>query len=108
MHKQCFSYNDTEAFMKKFFVEPEDYRFLHSMARQATAEDKKRRHEIVQHAEAKILQKKARWEQWKQKADAMAQQISGMALVLDKAKIPGLKEQQLKNQLRVFKSAGEI
>jgi hypothetical protein len=101
-----FFHNNTEAFMKKFFVEPEDYKFLHSMAWQATAEDKKRRHEIVQHAEAKILQKKARREQRKQKADAMAQQISGMALVLDKAKIPGLKGQQLKDQLRVFKSAG--
>jgi hypothetical protein len=92
-----FFYNDTEAFMKKFFVEPKDYKFLHSMAWQATAEDKKRRYEIVQHAEAKILQKKARREQRKQKADAMAQQISGMALVLDKAKIPGLKGQQLKD-----------
>jgi hypothetical protein len=29
-----------------------------------------------------------------------------MALVLDKAKIPGLKGQQLKDQLRFFKSAG--
>jgi hypothetical protein len=43
-----FFHNDTEAFIKKFFVEPEDYKFLHSMAWQATAEDKKRRLERSQ------------------------------------------------------------
>jgi hypothetical protein len=48
--------------MKKYFVEPEDYKFIHAMARQTMADDKNRRHEIVQHTEAKIVQKKAKRE----------------------------------------------
>ena len=101
-----FFRNDTEAFMKRFFVEPEDYKFIHSMAREVTVEDKKRRHEIVQHTEAKILQKKEKREKRKQKADATAQHIAGIAMVLDKEKISTLKGQNLKDQLKVFKSAG--
>ena len=41
----------------------------------------------------------------KQKADAAAQRIAGIALVLDKEKITALKGQSLKDQLKVFKSA---
>jgi hypothetical protein len=70
-----------------------------------TADDKKRRHEIVQHTEAKIMQKKAKREQRKQKADATAQRIAGISLILDKEKITALKGQSLKDQLKVFKLA---
>ena len=69
------------------------------------AGDKKRRHEIVQHTEAKIMQKKAKREQRKQKADATAQRIAGISLILDKKKIIALKGQSLKDQLKVFKLA---
>ena len=75
------------------------------MARQASSEDKKRRQKIVQHTEAKILQKTAKRAQRKQRADAAAQRIAGIALVLDKEKITALKGQSLKDQLKVFKSA---
>jgi hypothetical protein len=51
------------------------------------------------------LQKKAKRKQRKQKADAAAQRIAGIALVLDKEKITALKGQSLKDQLKVFKSA---
>jgi hypothetical protein len=100
-----FFHNNTEAFMKKYFVEPEDYKFIHAAAREMTADDKKRRHEIVQHTEAKIMQKKAKREQRKQKADATAQRIAGISLILDKEKITALKGQSLKDQLKVFKLA---
>ena len=56
-----------------------------------TADDKKRRHEIVQHTEAKIMQKQAKREKWKQNVDATAQCIAGIPSILDKEKITALK-----------------
>jgi len=70
-----------------------------------TADDKKRRHEIVQHTEAKIVQKQAKKEKWKQNAAATAQHIAEISLILDKEKITVLKGQSLKDQLKVFKLA---
>ena len=63
-----FFHNNTEAFMKQYFVKPEDYKFIHAAAQEMTADDKKRRHEIVQHTEAKIVQKQAKREKRKQNA----------------------------------------
>jgi hypothetical protein len=51
------------------------------------------------------MQKKAKREQRKQKADATAQRIAGISLILDKEKITALKGQSLKDQLKVFKLA---
>ena len=51
------------------------------------------------------MQKTAKRAQRKQRADAAAQRIAGIALVLDKEKITALKGQSLKDQLKVFKSA---
>ena len=100
-----FFHNDTEAFMKKYFVEPEDYKFIHAAAREMTADDKKRRHEIVQHTEAKIVQKQAKREKRKENAAATAQRIAEISLILDKEKVTALKGQSLKDQLKVFKLA---
>lgn len=46
--------------------------------------------------------------QQKQKADATAQHIAGISLILDKEKITALKGQSLKDQLKVFKLAAVI
>jgi hypothetical protein len=70
-----------------------------------TADDKKRRHEIVQHTEAKIVQKQAKREKRKQNAAATAQRIAEISLILDKEKVTALKGQSLKDQLKVFKLA---
>jgi hypothetical protein len=100
-----FFHNNTEAFMKKYFIEPEDYKFIYAAAQEMTANDKKRRHEIVQHTEANIVQKQAKREMQKQNADATAQHIAEISLILVKKKITALMGQSLKNQLKVFKLA---
>jgi hypothetical protein len=100
-----FFHNNTEAFMKKYLVEPEDYKFIHAMAQKTMGEDKKRKHEIVEHTEARIAQKTAKRAQRKQKADATAQRIAEISLILNKEKVAALKGQSLKDQLQVYKSA---
>jgi hypothetical protein len=100
-----FFSNETEAFMKKYFVEPEDYKFIHAMARKTVGDDKKRRQEIVEHTEARVAEKREKRKQRKKKAEDKARYIAEIALVLDKDKVAALKGQKLKDQLLAFKSA---
>jgi hypothetical protein len=100
-----FFHNSTQAFMKKYFVEPEDYKFIHAMARKSVGDNKKRKQEIVEHTEARVAEKRAKKLQREKKAKEKAKQIAEIALVLDKDKVTILKGQKLKDQLSAFKSA---
>ena len=101
-----FFRNNTQAFMAAKFTEEEDYRYIHKLAREANGEEKKRRKELVDFREKRQAEKTARKEIREKNAKATATRIAELDLVLDKEKIPGLKGQALKDQLKLFKSEG--
>ena len=101
-----FFHNNTQAFMAAKFTEEEDYRYIHKLAQEANGEEKKRRKELVDFCEKRQAEKTARKEIREKNAKAAATRIAELDLVLDKEKIPGLKGQALKDQLKLFKSEG--
>ena len=52
-----FDKNKTEAFMNKFFTDP-DHKYIHKMARDSSGEEAKRRKELIAAAEKKIQLRK--------------------------------------------------
>ena len=100
-----FYHNNTQAFMEKNFQD-EDYKFIHKMARESRGEERKRREELVQHAEAKVAKKADDAKKRKAQAAAVAQKIAGIKLILDKEQVVKLKGQALKDHLRAFQAAG--
>jgi hypothetical protein len=100
-----FHHNNTKAFMEKNF-QADDYKFVHQMARESRGEEKKRREEMVLHAEAKIAKQAAATKKRKAKAAAVAQKIAGITLILDREEVVKLKGQALKDHLKAFQAAG--
>ena len=85
-----FHHNNTQAFMEKNF-KAEDYKFLHQIARESRGEGKKRREEMVLHAEARIAKQADAAKKRKAKAAAVAQKIAGIPLILDREEVVKLK-----------------
>ena len=100
-----FYHNDTQAFMKNKF-QAEDYKFIHQVARESRGEEKKRREELVLHAEAKIIKQTDAAKKRKAKAAAAAQKIAGIKLILDREEVVKLKGQALKDHPRLSKQQG--
>ena len=88
------------------FTEEEDYRYIHKLARDANVEEKKRRKELIEYRDKRQAEKIARKEVRQQNAKANAERIAELDLILDKEKAQKLKGQALKDQLKLFKSAG--
>ncbi|EDR07528.1 uncharacterized protein LACBIDRAFT_327846 [Laccaria bicolor S238N-H82] len=97
--------DENEAFMETKFTE-EDYQYIHKLGREANGEEKKRRNELTDFRDQRQAKKTARKEVREQNAKATAERIAQLELVFDKEKVPGLKGTSLKDQLRLFKSAG--
>jgi hypothetical protein len=76
------------------------------MARESRGEEKKRRQEVVLHAEAKIAKQANAAKKRKEKAAATAQKIAGITLILDREEVVKLKGQNLKDHLKAFQAAG--
>jgi hypothetical protein len=89
---------------KKF--QAEDYKFVCQMARESRGEEKKRREELVLHAEAKIAKQADASKKRKEKAAAVAQKIADIKLILDREEVVKLKGQALKDHLKAFQAAG--
>ena len=70
-----FHHNNTQVLMENKF-QAEDYKFIHQMARESRGEEKKRRQEVVLHAEAKIAKQANAAKMRKEKATATAQKNS--------------------------------
>ena len=98
--------NNTQAFMAAKFTEEEDFHYLHRLAREANGEERKRRKELIEFRDKRQAEKTARKEARARNAQATAERIAKLDLILDKEKIPGLKGQHLKDQLKLFKNAG--
>ena len=88
------------------FTEEEDFHYLHRLAREANGEERKRRKELIEFRDKRQAEKTARKEARARNAQATAERIAKLDLILDKGKIPGLKGQHLKDQLKLFKNAG--
>ncbi|TEB28922.1 hypothetical protein FA13DRAFT_1755795 [Coprinellus micaceus] len=89
--------NETQAFMKQYFVKPED---LH------TGEDQKREQEIIEHSHQRMAEKEATRKKRQQKRQEKDLWLEALELVLDETKVPGLKGEALKDMLDKFKVVG--
>src|SRR6266508_1970176 len=98
--------NNTQAFMAAKFTEEEDFNYLHRLAREANGEERKRHKELIEFRDKQQAEKTAHKETRERNAKANAERIAKLDLILDKDKIPGLKGQYLKDQLKLFKNAG--
>ncbi|TEB23253.1 hypothetical protein FA13DRAFT_1757092 [Coprinellus micaceus] len=98
--------NETQAFMKQYFVKPEDLQFLRSMARESTGEDQKREQEIIEHSRQRAAEKEATRKKRQQKRQEKDLRLEALELVLDETKVPGLKGEALKDMLDKFKAVG--
>jgi len=88
------------------FTEEEDFHYLHRLGREANGEERKRRKELIEFRDKRQAEKTARKEAQARNAQATAERIAKLDLIFDKEKIPGLKGQHLKDQLKLFKNAG--
>jgi hypothetical protein len=94
--------NNTQAFMAANFTQPEDYQFLHQMARESIGEERKQKQELVKFQQNHHAAKLAKREEAVQKKKENADQLANTLLVLDKEKVAALKGQALKDQLKLF------
>jgi hypothetical protein len=101
-----FYRNNTQAFMAAKFTEAEDYQYLHRLARECQKEEKERMKEITEFRDKHQAEKIARKEKRERTARENVEQLANLDLILDKEKIPELKGQPLKDQLKLFKEAG--
>ena len=98
--------NNTVAFMAAKFTEEEDYKYIHKLARETGGMERKRRREIVEYRDKRQAEKTTRKAVREQNAQKTAARIAQLELVLEKEKIPGLKGNTLKDQLKLFKQSG--
>ena len=101
-----YFHNDTAAFVSKFFVEPEDLKFVHSMAQEGAGKDKMRQREIIEHTRQRVAEKEDRRVKRKKKEEEKKSRIGGLILLCDKEQLPKIKEDNLKDMLDRFKQAG--
>ncbi|TEB37679.1 hypothetical protein FA13DRAFT_1882623, partial [Coprinellus micaceus] len=101
-----YFHNETQAFMKQYFVKPEDLQFLRSMAWESTGEDQKQEQEIIEHSRQHAAEKEATRKKRQQKCQEKDLWLEALELVLDETKVPGLKGEALKDMLDKFKVVG--
>ena len=101
-----FYKNNTQAFMAAKFTEPEDYKYLHMLARESQGEEKQRRKEIVEFRDIRQAKKTAQKEKRDMAARDKAERLAGLELILDKEEVMKLRGVRLGDQLKLFKQAG--
>ena len=101
-----FYKNNTQAFMTAKFTEPEDYQYLHMLARESQGEEKQRRKEIVEFCDIRQATKTAQKEKHEKTARDKAEQLAGLELLLNKGEVMKLQGVKLGDQLKLFKLAG--
>jgi hypothetical protein len=101
-----FYKNNTQAFMAAKFTEPEDYKYLHMLARESQGEEKQRRKEIVEFRDIRQAKKTAQKEKRDKTARDKAERLAGLELILDKEEVMKLRGVRLGDQLKLFKQAG--
>ena len=92
--------------MEAKFTAEEDYKFLHKVARKTGSGEQAWRKAGVDHHDDKqhrLLEKRKRRQEQVQKN---AEQIAGIAIILDKKIVSNLKGNHLLDQIKIFKEAG--
>ena len=101
-----FFRNNTQLFMEAKFTTEEDYKFLHKLARETGSGEQAWRKAGVDHCDDRqhhLIEKRKKSQK---KAEENAERIAGIAIILDKNIVSGLKGNALLDQIKVFKEAG--
>ena len=101
-----FHHNETQAFMSEKFGTEDDYKFLHQEARKMQGVDKKRKHEIIEHAEARVAQKLETKKVNQAKKEKNAAKIASIELIMDREAVVKLTGEKLRDHFSAFKAAG--
>ena len=101
-----FFHNNTQLFMEAKFTTEEDYKFLHKLARETGSGEQIWRKAVVDHHDYKQYHLTEKRKKVHEKARANAERIAGIAIILDKRVVSGLKGNILLDQIKVFKEAG--
>ena len=99
-----YFHNNTAAFMQSFFKD-EDYQYIHKLARDADGSEKRRKRQLIEHAEERIEEKNERRRQRKAKAAETAQRISEINLCFDETTLLAMKGATLNDQFKAYKNA---
>ena len=100
-----FHHNNTKAFMEKHFG-PEDYQFLHGLARESTGHEKQRKKAIVEHSQQRIEVSAERVEKRLKNAAATAERIAKIKLDFKPETVDASKGQNLTDLWKKYKAAG--
>src|SRR5260370_12777985 len=101
-----FFRNNTQLFMEAKFTTEEDYKFLDKLARETGSGEQAWRKAGVDRRDDKqhrLLEKRKKRQEQVQKN---AEQIAGIAIILDKGIVSNLKHNHLLDQIEIFKEAG--
>ena len=101
-----FYKNNTQAFMAAKFTEPEDYKYLHMLARESRGEEKQWQKEIVEFHDTRQANKTAQKKKCDKTTKDTAERLAGLKLLLNKEEVMKLKGVPLADQLKLFKLAG--
>ena len=101
-----FFRNNTQLFMETKFTAEEDYKFLHKIARETGSGEQAWRKAGVDHRDDKQRRLIEKRKKAQEKAQANAERIAGITIILDKKIVSGLKGNSLLDQIKVFKEAG--
>jgi len=101
-----FFHNNTQLFMEAKFTTEEDYKFLHKLARETGSGEQAWRKAGVDHHDEKQRHLIEKRKKAQEKAQANAEWIAGVTIILDKRIVSGLKGNPLLDQIKVFKEAG--
>ena len=92
--------------MEAKFTKEEDYKFLHKLAREMGTGEQAWRKAGVDHRDDKQHCLSEKWKKRQEQAQKNAEQIAGIAIILDKAIFSNLKGNHLLDQIKIFKEAG--
>ncbi|TFK29206.1 hypothetical protein FA15DRAFT_678043 [Coprinopsis marcescibilis] len=90
----------------KYFKEPEDFKFLHKLARENYGEDQKCQIEIMEHAQMRAKEKEKHRQKRANTQAEKVQKIEGTAIILGQDELEKLKGEALKTMVDVFKNFG--
>ena len=101
-----FFRNNTQLFMEAKFTKDEDYKFLHKLARETGSGEQAWRQAGVDHRDDKQHRLLEKQKKRQDQAQKNAEQIAGIAIILDKEIVSNLKGNSLMDQIKIFKEAG--
>ena len=100
-----FFHNNIQLFVETNFTTKEDYKILHKVAREAGSGEQAQRKAGMDHCDDKQCHLIEKRKKAQEKAQANAERIAGITIILDKI-VSGLKGNSLLDQIKVFQETG--